>query len=113
MASAMMVMVGLNPLEVGKTWTNVVSVSSVEPYNVPDAGTDCESPAGKFKDCVRVEGRNRVDEATTLINEWTFAPKVGQEGPTPFARPAKAEAASGIFRQATATQVGQSVATFA
>jgi hypothetical protein len=65
------------PLEVGRTWTNVVSVSSVEHYKVIEVGQSCESPAGKFYGCVRVEGRNRVDEHSTLVNEFTFAPAVG------------------------------------
>ena len=65
------------PLEVGKGWTNVVSVSSVEHYKVIEAGQSCQVPAGRFERCVRVEGRNRVDERTTLVNELTFAPGVG------------------------------------
>jgi hypothetical protein len=65
------------PLEAGATWTNVVSASSIERYRVLDAGVSCESPAGRFTDCVRVEGRNRVNAETTLINEMTFAPGVG------------------------------------
>ena len=65
------------PIEVGTSWTNVVSVSSIERYRILDAGFTCNVPAGKFDDCVRVEGRNRVDANTTLINELTFAPGVG------------------------------------
>lgn len=66
-----------SPLEVGATWTNVVSVSSVEHYKVLDVGSACEAPAGKFIGCVRVESRNRQDQRTTLVNEMTFAPDVG------------------------------------
>jgi hypothetical protein len=66
-----------DPLEPGKAWTNVVSVSSVEHYKVIEAGASCETPAGRFEVCVRVEGRNRVDDKTTLVNEMTFAPGVG------------------------------------
>jgi hypothetical protein len=65
------------PLEAGREWTNVVSVSSVEHYRILEAGTSCEAPAGKFDGCVRVESRNRVDEKTTLVNDVTFAPQVG------------------------------------
>jgi len=65
------------PLETGRTWSNVVSVSSVEHYRILEAGTRCEVPAGSFEDCVRVEGRNRVDERTTIVNEMTFAQGVG------------------------------------
>ncbi len=66
-----------DPLEPGKGWTNVVSPSSVEHYTVLDAGNPCEVPAGKFEGCVRVEARNRVSQEATLVNEMTFAPKVG------------------------------------
>ncbi len=65
------------PLEAGTQWTNVVSVSSIERYRILDAGFNCSAPAGRFENCVRVEGRNRVDANTTLINELTFAPGVG------------------------------------
>lgn len=65
------------PIEVGRTWTNVVSVSAVEHYSVLEAGVACEVPAGRFEACVRVEGRIRVNEQTSLVNELTFAPKVG------------------------------------
>ena len=65
------------PLEAGREWTNVVSVSSVEHYRILEAGTSCEAPAGKFEGCVRVESRNRIDNKTTLVNDITFAPQVG------------------------------------
>jgi hypothetical protein len=65
------------PVEPGRTWTNVVSVSSTERYEILQAGVTCESRAGVFQDCVQVEGRNRVDADTTLINTFTFAPGVG------------------------------------
>jgi hypothetical protein len=65
------------PLEVGRSWTNVVSVSSVEHYRVTEVGQSCEVPAGRFENCVRVEGRNRVDDHTTLVNELTFAAGFG------------------------------------
>ena len=66
-----------NPVETGSTWTNVVSVSSVERYQVVSSGGTCEVPAGVFPDCVQVEGRNAVDASTTLVNELTFAAGVG------------------------------------
>ncbi len=65
------------PIEAGRTWTNVVSVSSTERYQILQAGIPCEAPAGSFQNCVLVEGRNRVDTETTLINTFTFAPGVG------------------------------------
>src|SRR5262249_21502885 len=64
------------PLVIGSSWTNVVSVSSVEYYGVRDVGC-CDAPAGHFDDCVRVEGRNRVDDRTTLVNELTLAAGTG------------------------------------
>jgi hypothetical protein len=65
------------PLETGRTWSNVVSVSSTERYQILRADGPCESPAGVFQGCVQVEGRNRVDADTTLVNTFTFAPRVG------------------------------------
>jgi hypothetical protein len=65
------------PLEPGRTWTNVVSVSSTERYQILQVGIPCQAPAGSFQNCVRVEGRNRQDAQTTIIVTWTFAPGVG------------------------------------
>jgi hypothetical protein len=66
-----------NPIAVGTKWTNVVSVSSIENYEIVAAHQPCDAPAGKWDDCVVVESRNRVEEGTTLVNEMTFAPGVG------------------------------------
>lgn len=65
------------PLEVGHSWKTIVSVQSAEYYQVLQAGVACQSAAGAFSDCVVVEARNRVREGSTLINEMTFAPRVG------------------------------------
>ncbi|WP_371745625.1 MULTISPECIES: hypothetical protein [unclassified Myxococcus] len=65
------------PLETGHAWTNVVSVSSTERYQIVQAGGSCDTPAGSFPSCIQVEGRNRVDAQATLINTMTFAPGVG------------------------------------
>jgi hypothetical protein len=65
------------PLAEGNQWTNVVSVSSTERYRILQSGVPCEAPAGSFAHCVRVEARNRVDAATTLVNALTFAEGVG------------------------------------
>jgi hypothetical protein len=65
------------PLAEGTQWTNVVSVSSTERYRILQAGVPCQAPAGTFEQCVRVEARNRVDAATTLVNALTFAEGVG------------------------------------
>lgn len=66
-----------HPIEAGRSWTTVVSASSMERYQILDAGFDCQVPAGHFQDCVRVEARNRIDREKTMINEITFAPRVG------------------------------------
>jgi hypothetical protein len=66
-----------NPIATGTKWTNVVSVSSVEAYEIIAANQPCDAPAGKWEGCVVVESRNRVEEGTTLVNEMTFAPGVG------------------------------------
>lgn len=66
-----------NPIAAGTKWTNVVSVSSVEAYEIIAANQPCDAPAGKWEGCVVVESRNRVEEGTTLVNEMTFAPGVG------------------------------------
>lgn len=64
------------PVEQGRSWTNVVSVSSIERYKILELGP-CEVPAGRFESCVGVEGRNRVDDQTTLVNQLTLARGVG------------------------------------
>lgn len=66
-----------NPIATGTKWTNVVSVSSVEAYEIVAANQPCDAPAGQWEGCVVVESRNRVQEGTTLVNEMTFAPGVG------------------------------------
>jgi hypothetical protein len=66
-----------NPIETGTKWTNVVSVSSVENYEIIATSQPCDAPAGAWDGCVVVESRNRVEEGTVLVNEMTFAPRVG------------------------------------
>lgn len=66
-----------NPIATGTKWTNVVSVSSIENYEIVASNQACEAPAGRWEGCVVVESRNRVEEGTTLVNEMTFAPGVG------------------------------------
>jgi hypothetical protein len=65
------------PVEKGNAWTNVVSVSSTERYEISDVGFPCDAPAGRFESCARVVSKNRIDDKTTLVNEVTFAPGVG------------------------------------
>lgn len=76
------------PVKEGTHWTNVVSVSAVEKYRIAEVDFRCEVPAGRFNGCVRVEARARVDAKTTLINELTFAPKVGMVRVETFAETA-------------------------
>ena len=66
-----------DPVEVGTEWSNVVSVSSVERYKIVSVGTSCDAPAGHFEPCVVVESTNRVQEGKVLVNELTFAARVG------------------------------------
>lgn len=65
------------PVEAGTSWTNVVSVSSIERYKIVEAGHACEAPAGKFENCVTVESTNKADPKRSLVNAITFAPGVG------------------------------------
>lgn len=65
------------PLTVGSKWTHVVSVSSVETYEIVEADVICESPAGRWSGCIVVQSRNRVEEGVALVNEMTFAPGIG------------------------------------
>jgi hypothetical protein len=66
-----------NPVASGTTWTNVVSVSSVESYEILATGQPCATRAGSWSDCVVVESKNRIEPGKTLINEYTLAPGVG------------------------------------
>lgn len=66
-----------NPIVAGTKWTNVVSVSSVESYEILAANQPCDAPGGQWEGCVIVESRNRVQEGVVLVNEMTFAPGVG------------------------------------
>lgn len=66
-----------NPVALGTRWTNVVSVSSVERYEIISAGQPCDAPAGSFENCVVVQSKNRVKAGLDLVMEMTFAPKVG------------------------------------
>ncbi len=66
-----------NPIAAGTRWTNVVSVSSIENYEIVAANQPCDAPGGSWQGCVVVESRNRVEEGTSLVNEMTFAPGVG------------------------------------
>lgn len=66
-----------NPVAVGTTWTNVVSVSSIEHYQVLSTGEPCLTRGGSWQNCVTIESRNRVQTGRELVNEYTLAPGVG------------------------------------
>ena len=65
------------PLEAGKGWSSVASVSAIERYRVVEAGAPCETKAGRFERCVVVEGSMRADPRSALVVQWTFARDVG------------------------------------
>ena len=66
-----------NPVSVGTSWTNVVSVSSVEHYEIVGAREPCATRGGRWDDCVTVESRNPIDAGKALVNRYTLAPGVG------------------------------------
>ena len=65
------------PIEKGRSWSSVVSVSSTERYEIAGVGEAVETPAGKFQGCVRVRGHNRASPGTEHVLEITYAPGVG------------------------------------
>jgi len=68
------------PLSVGATWTSVVAPGSAEHYRITSVHAPCETPAGKFPDCLEVESRTLADPKTPgrlLVNRVTFAAGVG------------------------------------
>ena len=64
------------PVESGTTWTNVVSVETVEHYKILSARAPCDTVAGHFTDCVVVESKVRAAQGN-LSNQMTFARGVG------------------------------------
>jgi hypothetical protein len=66
------------PLAVGKSWTNVISLDAVEHTKVLSTDEKCVVPAGEFEHCLTIESRNRLKgKEETLVNRMTFAPRVG------------------------------------
>jgi hypothetical protein len=65
------------PLEVGRTWTSVISVQSVEHSRIIETDGVCAVLAGTFEHCLTVETTNRQDENHTLVMRMSFAPYVG------------------------------------
>lgn len=64
------------PVEKGRTWSSVVSVSSTERYEIAAVGESVTTPAGTFAGCVRVRAHDRAG-ATDQVLEITYAPGVG------------------------------------
>src|SRR6266568_3757514 len=65
------------PLEKGRSWSSVVSVSSTERYEIAEVGETVQTPAGRFAGCVRVRAHNRAGPTTDHVLEITYAPGVG------------------------------------
>jgi len=65
------------PLEPGKTWSSVVSITSTERYEIAAVGETVVTPAGRFDGCVRVRALNRASPGTDHVLEITYAPRVG------------------------------------
>jgi len=65
------------PVQVGHGWKSVVSVGSVEAYQIAAVGTPVTTPAGTFQDTVTTVAKQRIDAKRTLINETTYAQGVG------------------------------------
>jgi len=65
------------PIERGHTWKSVVSVGSVEQYEIVDVDGTVTVPAGTFGNTVTTRAKQRIDAQRTLINETTYAPGTG------------------------------------
>jgi hypothetical protein len=66
-----------NPIRIGTTWTNVVSVSSIERYEIVSAGESCAEGSKTFARCIVVRSRNTIREDQVLEAEMTFGEGVG------------------------------------
>jgi hypothetical protein len=65
------------PLEVGASWSSVVSLTSTEHYRIAAVDETVTTPAGTFPGCVRVRGSNRAAEDVENVLEIAYAPGVG------------------------------------
>jgi hypothetical protein len=65
------------PFETDRSWTSIVSETSVERYQILATGLRTTVPAGTFDGCVLVRGRNRAGEDAEIQLETTYAPGVG------------------------------------
>jgi hypothetical protein len=66
-----------DPIEVGKTWTSIIDVSTSEHYKVDEVGVRIDVPAGHFEDCVQIEARNPQGPNLSLIADQVYCPEVG------------------------------------
>ncbi len=64
------------PIEVGSSWTSVVSGSVTERYRIAAVDETVTVPAGTFPGCVRVRSQARTAGAEQVA-ELTYAPGVG------------------------------------
>lgn len=65
------------PFTLGASWTSVVSIDSTERYEIAARDETVETPAGRFRGCVRVRARNRATPTTEHVLEISYAPGVG------------------------------------
>jgi hypothetical protein len=65
------------PLQPGRSWSSVVSVSSTERYEIAATDEAVATPAGSFAGCVKVRAHNRANATTDQILEITYAPGIG------------------------------------
>ena len=65
------------PLEKGTKWISVTSVQAVEHYKIVATGKPVTVPAGTFHGCVVVRASILLTRQRQLVNELTFAPRVG------------------------------------
>jgi len=66
-----------HPIKVGTAWKSVTGPSAVEHLRIDEVGVPCESHAGRFTDCLIVNGRLRRDKNMQLHIKWVWAKGVG------------------------------------
>lgn len=72
-----------DPMELGRKWSAVVSLTESESYEVVGIGETIEIPAGHFNGCVRVEGRSPGGQGIQVA-EQVYCPQVGLVRVTTF-----------------------------
>jgi hypothetical protein len=65
------------PLVKGNHWKSVISVTSVESYEIVETDKKVSTAAGDFGGCIVVRSTNPQNKSIELVNEMTFAPGVG------------------------------------